>query len=116
MDRSTSSALLTILAAAPLPVFAAGTAHSTDWLQSLLISAFFIGPVVAATLISRISPELPVQQQMAVEELHVTEAIGPEEADEFIRQPAIEVVVDAEPEPRIPIRPHHSPKKPKRAA
>ena len=116
MDRITSKTLAAILAVAPLPAFAASSVQSADWLQSILIAAFFIGPVVAATLVSRISPELPVKQQIAVEELHVTEAIGPEEADEFIRQPAMEVVVDAVPEQRTPIRPEHAPKKSRHAA
>lgn len=108
-----------LIAAFPLQVLAAPVTSTTDLFKSVLILAFFVLPVVIAALIARYEPALPEANSSSLEQSQpeeVTAAIGPEEADEFIRQPAMEVVVDAEPEQRIPIRPNLITKKPRRVA
>lgn len=97
-----------LITAFPLQVLAAPDTVTPGLLQSFLILGFFTLPLIIAALIARYEPDLPLSAGNHVElsqPEEVTTAIGPEEADEFIRQPAIEVVVDAEPVVREPIRP-----------
>ena len=116
MDRSISLTAAAMIAGWSLPALAAvGQEAPADLLQSLLITSFFLAPLLFASLLGRVNPSLPERSLLRAEDLHVTEAIGPEEADEFIRQPALQVVVDGEPEVREPIRPKE-PRKSRHAA
>ena len=97
-----------LIAAFPLQVLAAPVSTPSDVLQTILILAFFTLPVTISALIARYEPDLPDMSSGLLEQSQpdtVTAAIGPEEADEFIRQPGMEVVVDGEPDIREPIRP-----------
>ena len=97
-----------LIAAFPLQVLASPVTATPDLVKSILILAFFGLPVMIAAWIARYEPDLPDMSSGLLEKSQpdtVTAAIGPEEADEFIRQPAMEVVVDGEPDIREPIRP-----------
>ncbi|MAQ99297.1 MAG: hypothetical protein CMI00_02035 [Oceanospirillaceae bacterium] len=113
MKRSTLPHVVILFALTPWPAFAATDQVSGAWLQSLLISAFFIAPLIAVSFISRMSPALPEPvrsgQQIQGDDLDILFADIAEPL-QTPRQSAIEVVVRGEPKLAPVIRPRHKPR------
>ncbi len=65
MKKSVFAPVILLATAAPLPAFAAESLSMSVSLQTLLITGFFLAPVMLATFISRQQPAMP-QPQTAV--------------------------------------------------
>ena len=66
MKKSVFAPVILLATAAPLPVFAAESLSMSVSLQTLIITGFFLAPVMLATFISRQQPAIPQPQMAAV--------------------------------------------------
>lgn len=62
MKKSVFAPVFLLATATPLPVFAAESLSVSVSLQTLMITGFFLAPVMLATFISRQQPAMPVPQ------------------------------------------------------